>query len=185
MRIDFKNIRVLGYLTLFGFGILGLVLVAFIRDEPILEFLWGYYSIPVQLLTGCLYGLLCGYLAWYIVIQDFMWPIRQKYGGIIQNLNLTTLDIWLLSFCAGVGEELFFRGGLQPLLGIWLTAIIFVAIHGYLNPKNWRISIYGLAMCFIIAGLGYLTEHAGILSAATAHMMIDVVLLKRLSRGGE
>ncbi|MBK7566807.1 MAG: CPBP family intramembrane metalloprotease [Bacteroidetes bacterium] len=40
-----------------------------------------------------------------------------------------------LSFCAGVGEELLFRGAIQPWLGIWLTALLFI-FYTDLNPKD-------------------------------------------------
>ncbi|TVR77297.1 MAG: CPBP family intramembrane metalloprotease [Saprospirales bacterium] len=181
MKIDFTNVRVLGFLTLFGFGIAGLILSWFTREPPLLEFYSGFYSIPVQLLTGYLFGLIWGYAAWGFIELKMMRKVKTNYGGIISRLNLKTRDVWFLSLCAGVGEELFFRAGLQPLLGIWITSIIFVAIHGYLNPRNWRISLYGLLLCFFIAGLGYMTEEIGIISAITAHMIFDVVLLKRLS----
>lgn len=181
MKIDFTNVRVLGLLTLFGFGILGLILTWFTREPPLFDFFAGFYSIPVQLLTGCLFGLIWGYAAWGFIGLKVMRKVKTDYGGIISRLNLKTRDVWFLSFCAGVGEELFFRAGLQPLLGIWITSIIFVAIHGYLNPWNWRISLYGILLCFFIAGLGYMTEEIGIISAITAHMIFDVVLLKKLS----
>ena len=178
--MDFRNIRTLGWITLLGFGGLGFLLIWWLRNEGIVEFLGGHYSIGIQLMTGVFYGIFCGYLAWFVVSRKFMKPITNKYSHIIQGLKLSIWDIWFISFCAGVGEELFFRGGLQPLLGIWITAIIFVAIHGYLNPTNWRISIYGVIMIFLMAGLGYLTEEVGIISAMTAHMIIDVILLKKL-----
>jgi uncharacterized protein len=181
VKINFKNIRVLGYLTLFGFGLLGLGLLYFTRKEGAIDFFRGNYPLSIQILTGLIYGFVSGYAAWFIVVQDFMNPVREKYGKVIQGMKLSLVDIWFLSFCAGVGEELFFRGGLQPLLGIWITAVLFVAIHGYLNPWNWRISIYGIVLCFFIAGLGYLTEEVGILSAVIAHVMIDVILLKKLT----
>lgn len=37
--------------------------------------------------------------------------------------------ILLLAVMAGLGEEMFFRGAMQPLLGVWATALIFAAVH--------------------------------------------------------
>jgi hypothetical protein len=89
-----------------------------------------------------------------------------------------------VSLCAGIGEEIFFRGVVQPLpyCGVWVTAIFFVAIHGYLNPMDWRISIYGVYMTILIAGLGYLTDYMGLTTAMVAHTMIDVVLFSYLTK---
>jgi hypothetical protein len=78
-----------------------------------------------------------------------------------------------------------FRGALQPLLGIPITSILFVAIHGYLNPRDWRLSIYGLFMTAGIAWLGYLTDSRGLLSAIVGHTIIDVYLLIYLQRAAK
>lgn len=105
---------------------------------------------------------------------------RKFFSGLIGQLNLRFIDILFISFCAGAGEEILFRGAIQPYLGVWITAILFVALHGYINPFNWRISIYGILMCLIIAGIGYLNDHVGLTSAIAAHFMIDVYLFKML-----
>ena len=59
-------------------------------------------------------------------------------------MKITRTDALFISFCAGFGEEILFRTGMQHYLGILITSIFFVAIHGYLNPFNWRYSLYGL-----------------------------------------
>ncbi len=93
-------------------------------------------------------------------------------------------DRWMISFSAGVGEELLFRGALQYWLGIPLTAIAFVALHGYLNPRDARVSVYGsyLVLCMFVYGL--VAQHLGLLPAVIAHVLFDVVLLHRLNRHG-
>ena len=42
---------------------------------------------------------------------------------------LTLVECVLLALASGIAEELIFRGALQPLLGLWLTALIFGAAH--------------------------------------------------------
>ena len=81
-----------------------------------------------------------------------------------------------MSFAAGVGEEILFRGAIQPFIGVWPTAIGFVAIHGYLNPMNLKMSIYGILMVVVSAGIGYLFKYEGLYAAITAHFLIDLVL---------
>jgi uncharacterized protein len=174
------NIRRLGLLTLLGFGLPGLALSAYVREESLMTFLRGEVPLLYQAGLGLGYGLAAGFLAWSIVNLPFIRPTLSTYSNLLSQFKWRRGDILFVSFCAGAGEELFFRGGLQALLGIWLSSILFVAIHGYLNPMNWRISIYGVIMVFIIAGLGYMTEHIGILTAIVAHMIIDVILLYKL-----
>jgi len=77
---------------------------------------------------------------------------------------------------------MFFRGVLQPLLGIWTTSILFVLLHGYLNPFNLPLTFYGLYMVVVIGVMGLFTEHLGILTAMTSHTVIDYILLQKLSQ---
>jgi membrane protease YdiL (CAAX protease family) len=176
-----SKLYILGLVTLIIFPLVGLTIVGFVEENPNewiqqrldrerLEIHW-------QLLIGLFFGALSGFLGWRIIRLPFMKSVRQKYGSLLQQLKLNWVDIIFISFCAGVGEELLFRGAIQPYLGIWVTAIIFVAIHGYLNPMDWRISVYGIFMTAIIAALGYFAQDFGILTAITAHFAIDVVLL--------
>ncbi|MDQ3536108.1 MAG: CPBP family intramembrane metalloprotease, partial [Bacteroidota bacterium] len=94
--------------------------------------------------------------------------------------NLNYFNIILVSLCAGIGEEIFFRAALQPIIGIWPTAIIFVILHCYINPRNWRISIYGFFMIIIMLGIGYLYETVGLISVMVAHTVIDIILFYML-----
>jgi membrane protease YdiL (CAAX protease family) len=84
-----------------------------------------------------------------------------------------------------VGEEILFRGAIQPFLGVAVTSVLFVAVHGYLNPKDWRLSVYGVFMTIGIAWLGYLAETQGLLSAIIGHTIIDVYLLIYLQRSAK
>jgi membrane protease YdiL (CAAX protease family) len=109
-----------------------------------------------------------------------MGQVHHQYVRLIQQFDLNTSDVIFISCCAGVGEEVLFRGAIQPFMGIIITAILFVAIHGYLNPRNWRISIYGVFMTAGIVLLGYLAETMGLLVAIVAHTIIDIYLLNRM-----
>jgi membrane protease YdiL (CAAX protease family) len=178
------NRRLIGlaWVTLLGFPLAGWLLLYFFRDEPLQIILRSSSSIPLQLAIGLFSGTLLGLVAKWLITRSFLNQVGIKYGRIIQNFGISTAGIWFVSFCAGFGEELLFRGAIQPLIGIWVTAFVFVGIHGYLDPRDWKISAYGLFMTVAIAALGYLTEFFGIWTAATAHMMIDVVLFYYLTR---
>lgn len=75
--------------------------------------------------------------------------------------------------CAGVGEEILFRGAIQPHLGIWPTAILFIVLHGYLSFSNLALMLYGVLMVVVSAGLGYLFDNFGIHAAIVAHFLFD------------
>ncbi|MCH2214529.1 MAG: CPBP family intramembrane metalloprotease [Flavobacteriales bacterium] len=176
-----KRLAILALVTLVGFPILGFIILYFFDESPGQTMVRSQSPILLQLATGAGIGTLIGLGGKWIISRPFLSAVSLKYGKLIQNFKISSFGIWFVSFCAGFGEELLFRGAIQPLLGVWITAVIFVAIHGYLNPRDLKISLYGIFMTIAIAGLGYLTEHMGIWAAASAHMMIDVVLFYYLN----
>ncbi len=172
----------IGLLTLLGFPLVGITIVGIVEDNPFkFTFGWKDNWLPA-LLAGLAYGLFAGWVAWLIINTRFMAPVKQKYGHLIALFRMKLPDILFLSLAAGIGEEFLFRGVLQAYFGIWITAVVFVAIHGYLNPMDKRITAYGIFMTLTIAGMGYLTEHLGILSAMAAHFVIDLILFYKLSK---
>ena len=175
-----KIFFLLGLVTLLGFSTLGAIIIEWVLEMPFLSAFEQITPWYFQISSGIIYGLLTSWIAWQIVKSDLLTPVRGFFAELIQELHLKNYEIVFISFCAGVGEEILFRGAIQPFLGIWITAILFVALHGYINPFNWRLSVYGIALCFFIAGLGYMCEHIGLISAISAHFVIDVMLLKAL-----
>lgn len=172
---------ILGLATLLGFPALGYVLLS-VADEP-LSLMWrSRQTLPLQVLWGSAAGVTGGLLGVALVSSKFMLPVREKYGKVIGQYGFKPALILFISLCAGIGEELFFRGAVQPLAGIWITAIVFVAIHGYLNPFDWRIFVYGCVLTAFIAGLGYLTEYSGIWAAVVAHALYDIFMFALLAR---
>lgn len=175
-----NTVILLGIFTLIIFGSTGVFIIEKVHEKEFHSLLLYGWDIYIQLLTGLLCGLISSGFALFIITRKFFAREKLYYGTLVSQLNLNNLKIIFISLCAGVGEEIFFRAAIQPMLGIWLTSLIFVALHGYLNPFNWRISLYGIVMIFIIAGFGYLFEFAGLITVMTAHTTFDIVLLKFL-----
>lgn len=171
---------ILGWGTLLGFGFIGLALVYFFQPTTLIELWLGQLPILQQVLAGVLTGLIGAGVALILINASFFKEEKQKYHGLLNNWTWTESGIVFISICAGVGEELLFRAGLQPIMGLWITSILFVVIHGYLNPMNWKISIYGIVMIGFIAALGYLYQTVGILAAIIAHTIFDAILLFQL-----
>ena len=135
-----------------------------------------------QLATGAFTGIMIAVGAHTLIASPLLDKVNSSYARMLGRFRLTFSEILLISLCAGVGEEMLFRGAVQPFLGIPIASILFVAIHGYLNPRDWRLSIYGIFMTVGIAWLGYLAETRGLLSAIVGHTIIDVYLLIYLQR---
>ena len=130
---------------------------------------------------GVFTGTVAGLLAWALITSNYLRPVLDKYGGMVKALELRMWQIVLVSICAGVGEEIFFRGMMQNYFGVWITAVFFVAIHGYLSYKDRKILVYGVFMTLVIAFIGWLDMRFGLTSAMLAHTMIDVVLFYKLT----
>lgn len=175
-----KRLLILGWVTLLGFGFIGLALVYFFQPITLLELLMGQWALGQQLLVGTLTGVIGAGVAIILINASFFKDEKQKYHRLLNNWSWTELGIVFISICAGVGEELLFRAGLQPFMGLWITSVLFVVIHGYINPMNWKISVYGIVMIGFIAVLGYLYQTAGILTAIIAHTIFDAILLFQL-----
>jgi membrane protease YdiL (CAAX protease family) len=179
-----KPLFLLGLGTLVVFGGLGILLVEFFQEDNFISMFKQGLPLGWQILAGVSVGLISAGIAWVIISRAFFKKQLNYYQQLIQTFTWTPGSIIFVSFCAGVGEELFFRAGIQPFLGIGWTSVLFVALHGYLNPSNWRISIYGVFMVGIIAGFGVLFEKWGIVTVMVAHMVFDWVLLTFLTQKG-
>lgn len=176
-----KSVFLLGLITLFGFGFGGILIIEYFQEVSFLEIWRRGNSIPLQIGMGGLVGLSASGVALFIISRKFFEKEKAFYYDLISKLEINRSGIIFLSLCAGIGEEIFFRAAIQPFLGIVLTSILFVLLHGYLTPKNLRLSVYGLLLTGIIVGFGYLFESVGLIAAITAHTLFDLVLLFKMT----
>ena len=80
---------------------------------------------------------------------------------------------WLaLAIGAGIGEEILFRGALQPVLGIWFTSLLFAVVHvqyGLLNPAT-------LVLFLLALILGHIKQRHNTNVAILVHFGYDLIL---------
>lgn len=103
----------------------------------------------------------------------------------IRSMRLSVFDCLLLSLCAGIGEEYLFRITLQEWLHPLIVAVIFVAVHGYLNPWDWETTQYGLLILAFIIALSFAVDVQGLWFCIGAHAAYDFVLFYHWSRQGK
>ena len=163
--------------TLIGMPLIAIVVDRFSDTVNLQLAITGDGNYSMQLLWGAIAGLGIAVGAHLLIASPLLNEVNTSYARLLGRFRLTFSEILLISLCAGVGEEMLFRSAVQPFLGIPITSVLFVAIHGYLNPRDWRLSIYGIFMTGGIAWLGYLAESRGLLSAIVGHTLIDVYLL--------
>ncbi|MBK9176681.1 MAG: CPBP family intramembrane metalloprotease [Flavobacteriales bacterium] len=147
-----------------------------------MEVIRGDLEIWHQVVVGIIAGTVIALGAWWIISRQSMRPVLDRYAELIGPLMPMRWIQWLVSVCAGVGEELFFRGAIQHWLGIPFTAVVFVALHGYLDPRDGRVLRYGLYMTVAMLAIGWWAQWHGLIAPMIAHAVIDVVLIARLVR---
>lgn len=169
-------------ITLFGIGGTGVLVLYFFHPQNLQALIHMPVSECLKSLgIGTVYAALCLPLMILILRTHWMQPTCGFFTQLMMAYRVRQIHIWGLSICAGVGEELLFRGSIQPFLGIWPTALVFVLLHGYLNPFNRPLFLYGILLTLISGGFGYLAEMFLLPAAIAAHVWIDVGLLYFLS----
>jgi membrane protease YdiL (CAAX protease family) len=171
-----NKIRLLGLVTLFVFPLPSYLWWHFYEKQSLSDFLQVKHFSISSILSGTLVGILFAFIINNITNTAFFQKIPLKVEKMIREMHLSYLDALFLSICAGVGEELLFRSGIQPYLGVILTSIIFVAIHGYFSIKQPAVSFYGLLVLPFIVVIGYGFVFWGVWFSIFAHLFYDLTL---------
>lgn len=130
----------------------------------------------IPILYGIEFGIVYAFFCLLVLQAPVFKKIPLPIDKLVKDLKLNYFDAVFLSLCAGIGEELLFRSGMQPFFGIWITSLFFVAIHGYFSLKTIKKSLYGLLVLpfILIISLGF--EHFGLWFSISAHFVYDLVL---------
>ncbi len=177
--ITTENLFVLSIISAAVYLLLTYV-IFYLFDGSSVERAFGHgWTMGRQLLIGVISGgIAAGIIGRIMKYQPVSEVLHDFYiVKMISKMKLTSFDRLQASLFAGVGEELLFRGAIQPLLGIWITSVIFVGLHGYFNFKSLGHLIFGGMMFGLSVLLGYLFEHAGLVAAMSAHAVYDIIML--------
>jgi len=177
---DKKRLQYFSWLTLLGMSAIGISLINYLQKRDVQQVLLGGKPYYAQVLTGLFFGSLSALLAILLIRGKKFKNVRSFFETLMHELNPSFFNILFYSFCAGVGEEMLFRAGIQPLIGIWPASVLFVLLHGYINPSNITLSIYGMFLIIICSGFGYLFKFFGITSSCVAHFIYDVAMFSLL-----
>lgn len=164
-------------LTCVVFCLIALLIIFVAQKEP-LSVLRGPMAFGSQLL----YGLGLSALAAAGSYASFRMTAQSEatrntitaYG----RLDLSGLNPVWISLAAAIGEELLFRAALQPLLGVWITSVIFLVTHTpvYQFRKLNRATLVQAAGVFgASVALGLIYQYVGLLAALMVHAALDVV----------
>lgn len=166
----------MGWLTLVVFPIPAFLVLYFFEDFTVSQFFdWDHFELT-PIAYGICVGLAYALIASRILNLSIFDEVPLKIDQFVRDLKLSVFAALFLSICAGVGEELLFRMGVQFYLGPLLTAILFVAVHGYINPTSWKKSLYGIVVLPLSLILCYGFEFFGLWFSIAVHFTYDAVL---------
>lgn len=176
-----SKIYTIGFLTLLVFPIPAFLILYYFEGISPWELLQldRYNSFNIGL--GLMFGVYYAIFATILLESHVFKALPNRIEPIIKQMNLKWYDCLFLSICAGVGEEILFRSGVQFYLGPIITSIIFIAIHGYFNPKSWRKSLYGAILLPFILVLSYGYNIYGLGFCIAAHFSYDLYLFLDIS----
>src|ERR671917_115197 len=148
---------------------------------------WDAFPLADSVLFGLLVGVgtACGTVASGVLLYRLLPALRKVSDELAPRLvdGARRWDLLLVSAFSGVGEEAFFRGALQPALGLVATSILFGALH--IGPDRrylaWTLWAIGAGFLF-----GFLYEWTGgLLAPMSAHVLHNAATLLLWKRSRE
>ncbi|MFK7992025.1 MAG: lysostaphin resistance A-like protein [Sandaracinaceae bacterium] len=115
-----------------------------------------------------------------LAARRFSWA-RELHAGFRGLLGEVSAPVILgLALTSGIGEELFFRGAMQPTLGWVITSIVFGVIHIGPDRRFLAWTPFAIAAGF---AFGALHEATGSLAGPiVAHVLINYLNLRFIVR---
>ena len=157
---------------------LAVAVILIFQQRPYWPTLLFGMPLPAQVAIG----LTLGSLYWISATLGYKFAAGRKSAQHIAEsyscLDLTGWNPLWIALAAGFGEELLFRGALQPALGIWATSVLFVLAHiqAYrFNGLNKRVLIQSLGIFAVSVVFGYIAQYVGLIAVIIVHTSMDIV----------
>src|SRR5215210_1973865 len=162
-------------------GLAAVFYAALLCGAAVLGTLEGRY--PFALGDPALFGLFvgavtaCGTVASGALLYRLLPALRKISDELAPRLvdGARRWNLILVSVFSGVGEEAFFRGALQPLLGLVVTSILFGALHTGPDRRYLAWTLWAVGAGFLF---GFLYEWTGgLLAPMSAHVLHNAATL--------
>ena len=108
------------------------------------------------------------------LLHWFALEVRALLGPIDWQTAVT------LGLLSGIGEELFFRGAMQPALGFVPTSILFGLLHIGPDRRYLPWTLFAVVMGFLFGWI--LLATGSLVGSTVAHVLINIVNLRRIGR---
>lgn len=108
--------------------------------------------------------------------------LEQQIRTEMKQITFNVSSGWgalVLGTSAGIGEEVLFRGAIQPRYGIVITSVVFALLHTQYGISLTVLGIFGLSLL-----LGWERRRYGTSSAIVTHGVYDIVAVLLSTLGG-
>lgn len=137
---------------------------------------WGLDRPALATATGVSTAALLAAANWWLLRRRTgFW---RRIGAAVDEVLVPTFSVlgsWqivVVSVAAGIGEELFFRGWLQPAFGLTAASVAFGLAH-VAGSRMLAFGVWAAGMGVVMGSLALAT--GGILAPVTAHACYDVL----------
>jgi hypothetical protein len=143
-----------------------------------LVYIQGTIAFWLQILWG---GIVAGaFIGISLICHTFsVWfrEVEREFQSILGRISIK--QAFFIALFSSVGEELFFRGALQPILGLWIVSIIFGMLH---FPTSRNLFFYPFMACFMgfIFGFLFLKSGNSLVAPVTSHFLINFIGIYRM-----
>lgn len=143
------------------------------------------FALPTTLDEGLRWTAIGGLAAFVLLVlshffEDWFASFRDLKSAIVQLLGPVSIPSALyLALVSSIGEELLFRGALQPFAGLWMTALLFGILHmgpGPLSAWSLWAALAGLLLGWIFEATGNLWP------PILAHFIVNTISILNLRR---
>lgn len=162
-------------------SIAGVVMLALTDHDPVVaifgpglaEIAEGHpappFSHPIAALIGIGAGLVVVAISAALRRIGPVERLQKEFGTLLGDQSTGTVAV--LAVTSSVGEELFFRGALMPLIGFWPTAILFGVLHGGGAPRLFAWTIFAFLSGILLGALA--VETGSLLAPILCHLTIN------------
>ena len=163
------------------FALVGILLSIFVHKNFASNFAW-----PVKAIEGARLAVagLLGAGVLIILSKQFEWMFpsyRAIKAAMVSILGrCTVVESLYLAAISSVGEELLFRGAIQPFVGLAICSLLFGLLHVGPSGEVSSWSLWAVAAGWL---LGYMFEQTGSLWAPIfTHALVNAVSILNLRR---
>jgi membrane protease YdiL (CAAX protease family) len=115
-----------------------------------------------------------------VTVQRYAWARRLHLELRPFASSLTPTGVIVLALLSSAGEELFFRGLLQPWMGLLPQAVLFGLVHQLPGPSRWVWVTWAFLVGLVLGAMFQLT--GSLLGPLAAHALVNGVNLSFLKR---